>query len=101
VVVAGTVAVTCVSLTKVKPVASVLLNFTAVTPVKPVPLIVTVAPLNPAVGLKLLTTGTDPTVKTVPLVPVPVAVVTVMFPVIAVAGTVAVMEVSLHGPTVA
>src|SRR5262245_43604418 len=52
----GTVAVICVSLLTVK-LALKVLNLTFVTPVKPVPVIVTSVPLAPLVGLKLLTVG--------------------------------------------
>lgn len=51
----GTTAVMRISLVKLKLVASTLLNFTAVTPVKPLPFRVTVIPTPaPATGLKLV-----------------------------------------------
>ena len=54
---AGTVAVICVSLTTVKLVAAVPLKLTAVAPVKPVPVMATVAPTAPLSGLMLLRVG--------------------------------------------
>src|SRR5438552_14634809 len=50
----GTVAVICVSPLTVN-VAALVLNVTAVAPVKPVPLMTTVVPTGPLVGLKLVT----------------------------------------------
>jgi hypothetical protein len=90
----GTVAVIWVEELTVKEVALVPLNFTAVAPVKPVPVIVTLAPIPPLVGEKLVTVGTGTTVKLELLVPVPPAVVTLIVPVIAPLGTVAVIWVS-------
>jgi hypothetical protein len=63
------------------------LNVTAVAPVKFVPLIVTLAPTIPLVGVKLVIVGGLTTVKLVPLVPVPPGVVTLSGPVVAPAGT--------------
>ena len=56
---AGDVAVIEVSLLKVKPAAFVAPNFTPVTPVKPVPVMVTLVPpaTGPVVGLTLVTVG--------------------------------------------
>ena len=56
---AGEVAVICVALLTVKPVAAVAPNFTAVAPVKPVPVIVTLVPpaADPLVGLTAVTVG--------------------------------------------
>ena len=68
-------------------VAGVPLNLTAVAPPKVVPLIVTVLPSNPPVGVKLAIAGS--TVKPAALVAVPPAVVTRIGPVVAAAGTVA------------
>ena len=70
--------------------AVVPLNFTAVAPVKFVPLIVTLAPTAPRIGVKLVIVGAAPvTVKLPALVAVPLAVVTLSGPVVAPAGTVA------------
>jgi hypothetical protein len=69
--------------------AAVPLNRTAVAPVKFVPLIVTLAPTAPLVGVKLVMVGGLTTVKEVPLVAVPVGVVTPSGPVVAPAGAVA------------
>ena len=56
---AGEVAVIEVSLLTVKPVAAVAPKFTAVAPVKPVPVTVTDVPppVEPLVGLTLVTVG--------------------------------------------
>ena len=85
---AGTVAVIEVADTTVKLVAAVPLNFTAVTPVNFVPVIVTVAPTLPLSGVNELMVGV--TVKLAALVPVPLAVVILIGPVVAVVGTLAV-----------
>jgi hypothetical protein len=53
----GTVAVTCVAELTVNDVADVPLNFTAVAPVKPVPVIVTDVPTGPLVGENPVTVG--------------------------------------------
>ncbi|MNM52519.1 hypothetical protein D3C81_635980 [compost metagenome] len=57
---AGAVAVICVALLTVKPVAAVAPNVTAVAPVKRVPVMMTEVPpaAGPAVGDRLLTVGT-------------------------------------------
>ena len=52
------------------------MNATAVAPVKFVPLIVTLAPASPLVGVKPVIVGGNRTVKLVALVAVPPAVVT-------------------------
>jgi hypothetical protein len=66
------------------------LNATAVAPVKFVPLIVTLVPAGPLVGVKPVIVGAlAPTVKVLALVAVPVGVVTLTGPVVAPAGTVA------------
>jgi hypothetical protein len=70
-------------------VALVPLNFTAVAPVKFVPLIVTAAPTSPLAGVKLAMVGGLITVKLPALVAVPPVVVTLIGPVVAPAGTVA------------
>ncbi|HKZ75432.1 MAG TPA: hypothetical protein VJ259_02085, partial [Actinomycetota bacterium] len=88
----GTVAVICVPVLTVNVVAAVLLNVTAVAPVKLVPVITTGVPTGPLVGLKLVTVGAPAnTVKFEELVSVPFGVVTVMGPVAAPEGTVAVI----------
>ena len=87
---AGTVAVICVAELTVN-VAVVPLNFTAVAPVNAVPVIVTLAPTAPLLGEKLVIAGGGITVKELALVPVPPAVVTLMVPVVAPLGTVAVI----------
>jgi len=65
------------------------LNVTAVAPVKFVPLIVTLVPTAPLVGVKPVIVGGFTTVKLVALVAVPPGVVTLRGPVVAPAGTVA------------
>lgn len=69
--------------------AALPLNFTELTPVKLVPVIVTLAPAEPLVGEKSVIVGATP--KLLALVNVVVAVVTVMRPVVAPTGTVAVI----------
>ena len=91
----GTAVVIWISLSTVK-LLDVPLNFTSVVPVRAVPLMTTFALVRPAVGVKLLTTGTAPTVKLFTLVPVPAAVVTETSPVVAPEGTCAVMVLSLQ-----
>ena len=70
------------------------MKVTAVAPVKLVPLIVTVVPTAPLVGVKLVIVGGGITVKVLLLVAVPPAVVTLTGPVVAPLGTVAEIEVS-------
>ena len=72
-------------------VAVVPLNLTAVAPVKAVPVIVILAPTAPLVGEKLVMVGGGITVKELALVPVPAGLDTVMVPVVAPLGTVAVI----------
>jgi hypothetical protein len=86
----GTVAVIRVSALNVKP-APTLPNFTEFTPVKPDPVIVTTVPTGPLVGEKLVIFGV--TLKSVALVALPLGVVTVILPVVAPDGTVAVIRV--------
>lgn len=69
-----------------------MLNLTAVASVKLAPLIVTLVPVGPLVGVKLVIRGA--TVKSPALVPVPAGFVTVILPVVALAGTVAVILMS-------
>src|SRR5207247_1159959 len=91
---AGTVACIAVAEFTVK-LALKLLKVTPVAPVKLVPLIVTVAPTGPPVGVKLVIVGgLMTTVNTLALVAVPPGVVTPSAPVVAVAGTVAVIAVA-------
>ena len=66
------------------------MNLTAVAPVKFVPVIVTLVPAGPLVGVKLVIVGgLAVTVKLLALVAVPPGVVTLSGPVVAPAGTVA------------
>jgi len=65
------------------------LKATAVAPVKLAPLIATLVPTTPVVGVKLVIRGA--TIKLVELVAVPPAVVTLMGPVVALAGAVVVI----------
>ena len=71
-----------------KLVALTPLNVTALAPVKFVPLIVTLVPAGPLVGVKLVIVGGLTTVKLLALVAVPPGVVTLSGPVVAPAGTV-------------
>jgi hypothetical protein len=78
--------------------ALVPLNVTAVAPVKFVPLIVTVVPTGPLVGVKLVIVGAGGgppvTVKLLLLVAVPPGAVTLIGPDVAPLGTVAVIDVA-------
>ena len=67
--------------------ALTLLNVTTVAPVRFVPLMVTLVPMGPLAGVKLVIVGVI-TVKLPALVAVPPGVVTPMGPVVALAGTV-------------
>ena len=87
---AGTVAVICVAELTVK-VELIPLNLTSVAPVKFVPVITMLAPMRPLVGLKLVIVGAGMTVKLLALVAVPPGVVTLIGPVVAPVGTVAVI----------
>ena len=69
--------------------AALPLNSTAVAPLKFVPVIVTLAPTAPLVGVKLAIVGAGMTVKLAALIAVPPSVVTLTGPVVAPAGTVA------------
>jgi hypothetical protein len=91
----ATVAAICVELFTVKLAAAVELNFTAVAPVKFVPVIVTEIPATPLVGLKLVMVGASSTVKFVADPAVPPGVITVIFPLAVPAATVAVIWVAL------
>ena len=90
----GTAAVICVAELTVNDVAAVPLNDTPVAPVNPVPVIVTDTPTAPLVGEKPVTVGPAPTVYEFVLVPVPAAVVTLIGPLVAPVGTVAVICVA-------
>ena len=91
----GTVAVIWVALFTVNG-AEVPLNFTEVEPVKLVPMMVTLDPTNPLVGVKLVIEGAEAeTVKLAEDVAVPAGVVAEIFPVVAPAGTLAVIFVLL------
>jgi hypothetical protein len=91
----GTVAVICVGEFTVKG-ALVPSNLTVIVPLKPDPLMTTVAPTGPFEGVRDEIVGAPGViVKSVALVAVPFAVTTVMRPVVAPAGTVAVIRVEL------
>jgi len=85
----GTAARTCVADSTVTAVVFVVLNRTAVAPVKLVPVMVTRVPAGPLAGVKLLMVGAGAlvTVKLVVEVPTPVVLVADSGPVVAVAGT--------------
>ena len=87
----GTVAVILVALLTVKLVTVIPLKETAVAPVKLDPVIVTVELIGPLEGEKEVIVGGGSTVKLVVLVPVPLAVVIVIGPVVVPTGTVAVI----------
>jgi hypothetical protein len=89
----GTVAEIWVGESTVKVVAATPPKVTDVAPVNDPPVMVTTVPGFPLVGVKLLMQGPDPvvTVKLVVLVAVPSESVTAMGPVVAPAGTVAVI----------
>ena len=89
----GTVAVIVVAEFTVK-LALAPLNSTALAPVKLVPLIVTLVPTGPLAGVKLVTVGGLMTVKLAALLAVPAEVVTLIGPLVAPAGTVAVIVVA-------
>src|SRR5438067_2131073 len=92
---AGTVAVICVLETTVNAVAATRatpLNFTEVVPVKLSPLMVTMLPTAPLVGVKLLIVGGLITVKSSVLVSLASGVDTEIFPVVAPTGTTAEIE---------
>src|SRR5437016_2976292 len=96
VAVAGTVAVIWVSESTLKTEEPTPLNFTLVAPVKLRPVIVIAVPAVALVGAKLSTLGD--TLKSVGLVPVPPGFVTLMGPVEARVGTVALREVAVIEP---
>jgi hypothetical protein len=91
----GTVAVICVGELTVKGAFSPSKR-TVIVPLKPVPVMTTVEPTGPFEGVNAEIVGAPGViVKFVPLVAVPFAVTTVMRPVVAPAGTVAVIRVEL------
>jgi hypothetical protein len=92
----GTTAVIWVFELTVKVVALVFLNFTSVAPVRLVPVMTTEVPTGPLIGTKevIVGAGTVVTVKFTALVAVPSGVVTLIFPVVAPFGTVAVIWLS-------
>src|SRR5438309_170766 len=98
VIVGGTSTVKLLALVAVPPavatlsgpvVAPVPLNVTAVTPVKSVPLIVTLAPAGPLVGAKPVIVGGTSTVKLLALAAVPPVSLPDALPIFAPPGTVA------------
>ena len=89
----GTVTVIWVLEFTTKTLAAVPLNVTAVVPVKLVPVTTTLVPTGPLVGVNDVTVGGSSTVKLAALLPVPPAVVTLITPVVAPGGTVAVRVV--------
>jgi len=91
----ATTAVICVALSTVKLAATLPLNFTAVAPVKFVPVIVTEAPAKPLAGLKLEIVGAFVIVKLVADEAAPPGVPTRIFPVLVLLATVAVIWVAL------
>src|SRR5204863_259692 len=90
---AGTVVVIAVAELTVK-LALVPLNSTAGAPVKLVPLMVTLVPTGPLWAVKLVGVVGSPTVKLAALLAVPPGVVTLIGPLVAPAGTVAVIAVA-------
>jgi hypothetical protein len=88
----GTVVVIWVEELTVK-LALTPLNLTEVAPVRLVPVIVTLVPMKPLVGEKLVIVGAGMTVKLLALVAVPPGVVAAIGPVVAPEGTVAVIWV--------
>lgn len=91
----GTVAVIVVSLDTEKLLAAVPLKLMLVAPEKLVPVSVTVVPIRPLVGMKLVIVGAAITMKLDELLAVPPGVVTLIVPVVAPVGTTAVTEVAL------
>src|SRR5205814_6130776 len=91
--VAGTLTDISVSEITVKEVASTTPNLTAVAQVKLIPLISTVSPATPLDGEKDVTFGDTLNIPT--LVLVPARLVTLIFPVVAPAGTVTLIDVEV------
>jgi hypothetical protein len=90
----GTAVVIWVAESTVKLVAGVSRKSTSVAPVNSVPVIVTGVPSVPLVGSNDVIVGAPVTVKSVALVPVPFGFVAVIGPVVASAGTTAVIRVA-------
>ena len=89
------VAVICVALFTVKLAAALPLKVTAVAPVKSVPVITTETPTAPVVGLKVDMAGGKVMAKLPDDAPVPLEVVTLIFPVVEPLATTAVIVVAL------
>jgi hypothetical protein len=87
----GTVAVICVEEFTLKLAAAVPLNPTPLAPARFVPRIATIVPDGPFVGVKLVIVGDWDTMKALELDPVPPGVVTEIGPLVAPAGTIAVI----------
>jgi hypothetical protein len=88
---AGTVSVIWVGELRVKGLPSVPPKLTAVAPLKFVPVTVTTVPTGPLVGVKPVIVGAETRVKLPLLSPYPAGVVTLILPLTAPAGTVAVI----------
>jgi len=91
---AGTVAVICVAESALK-VAAAPLKRTALAPVKPLPVSVTLVPADPVIGAKSAMPGGGMTAKLVVLVATPPGVVTEIVPLVAPAGTFVVIDEEL------
>ena len=91
----GTVVVICVSLLMVNDAVTLLLNRTAVTPVNPTPVRMTVPPTGAAFGETALTAGQGMTVNVLVAISAQSGLPMAIGPVIAPAGTVAVMTLLL------
>ena len=87
----GTVAVTEVAVLAPIVVAAIPLNLTEVTPSRFVPVMATLVPTGPEVGVNDVIVGAAAKVKLVALLAVPLGVVTCKAPVVAPTGTVAVI----------
>src|SRR6185503_11532896 len=83
----GTVALTIVALSRVAATVTLPPNVTETLPLKFVPLIVTSVPTGPDAGVNAAGFGGWITTRSAALTPVPSAVVTLIFPVIANSGT--------------
>jgi hypothetical protein len=92
---ASTTAMMLVADTTINEAAAVPPKLTAVVPVKFVPVIVTVVPAEPPVGVKFVIVGGIAIVKLLALVTVLHPIVTLTVPVVAPAGTVVVMLVAV------
>jgi hypothetical protein len=95
-----TIAVICVAESTVNDCALVPPNVTAVAPVSTSPMMTTEVPHGPRIGSKDVICGL-PTVKSVALKLIPFGVVTEIFPVVAPAGTVAVILLGLSTVNIA